>query len=72
MAATTVKIFIDVFIGIWSFVLAMVWCTFIDCKPGERMKFSAVLDRFPGAEIVAVRDIETQDVAPPAPDSTDN
>jgi len=47
MAATTVKIFIDVFIGIWSFVLAMVWCTFIDCKPGERMKFSAVLDRFP-------------------------
>ncbi len=32
----------------------------------------AVLDRFPGAEIVAVRDIETQDVAPPAPDSTDN
>jgi len=47
MAATTIKIFIDVFIGIWSFVLAMVWCTFIDCKPGERMKFSAVLDRFP-------------------------
>jgi DNA polymerase-3 subunit gamma/tau len=32
----------------------------------------AVLDRFPGAEIVAVRDVEAQDVAPPAPDSTDN
>lgn len=47
MAATTIKIFIDVFIGIWSFVLAMVWCTFIDRKPGERMRFSAVLDRFP-------------------------
>lgn len=47
MAATTVKIFIDVFIGIWSFILAVVWCTFIECKPGERMKFSAVLDRFP-------------------------
>ena len=29
----------------------------------------AVLDRFPGAEIVAVRDVETQDVAPPVPDS---
>ena len=29
----------------------------------------AVLDRFPGAEIVAVRDVETQDVAPPAPES---
>lgn len=47
MAATTIKIFIDVFIGIWSFILAVVWCTFIDCKPGQRMKFSAVLDRFP-------------------------
>ena len=29
----------------------------------------AVLDRFPGAEIVAVRDVEIQDVAPPAPES---
>jgi len=29
----------------------------------------AVLDRFPGAEIVAVRDVETQEVAPPAPES---
>ncbi|MDP2848301.1 MAG: putative sulfate exporter family transporter [Humidesulfovibrio sp.] len=47
MTATTIKIFIDVFIGIWSFVLAIVWCKYIDCKPGERMKFSAVLDRFP-------------------------
>jgi hypothetical protein len=25
----------------------MIWRTFIDCKPGERMKFSDVLDRFP-------------------------
>jgi uncharacterized membrane protein YadS len=47
MAATTIKIFIDVFIGIWSFILAAVWCTFIDCKPGQRMKFTDILDRFP-------------------------
>jgi uncharacterized membrane protein YadS len=47
MAATTIKIFIDVFIGVWSFVLAVVWCKWIDCKPGQRMKFSEVLDRFP-------------------------
>ena len=47
MAATTVKIFIDVFIGIWAFVLAFIWCTMIECKPGQRMKFSEVLDRFP-------------------------
>ncbi len=32
----------------------------------------AVLDRFPGAEIVAVRDVAHEDGAPPAPDSTDN
>ena len=32
----------------------------------------AVLDRFPGAEIVAVRDVAREDVAPPAPDSTDS
>lgn len=47
MAATTIKIFIDVFIGIWAFVLAMVWCSFMECAPGERMKFRDVLDRFP-------------------------
>ncbi|MGZ5927531.1 MAG: DNA polymerase III subunit gamma/tau [Rhizomicrobium sp.] len=32
----------------------------------------AVLDRFPGAEIVAVRDVEAQEVAPAAPDSADS
>jgi DNA polymerase-3 subunit gamma/tau len=32
----------------------------------------AVLDRFPGAEIVAVRDVETPEVAPEAPDASDN
>ena len=31
----------------------------------------AVLDRFPGSEIVAVRDVETPEVAPGAPDSTE-
>jgi uncharacterized membrane protein YadS len=47
MAATTIKIFIDVFIGVWAFILAAIWCTMIECKPGERMKFGAILDRFP-------------------------
>ncbi|MEL7642083.1 MAG: putative sulfate exporter family transporter [Solidesulfovibrio sp.] len=47
MAATTIKIFIDVFIGVWAFILAAIWCTMIDCKPGERMKFGAIVDRFP-------------------------
>ncbi|WP_243361378.1 putative sulfate exporter family transporter [Fundidesulfovibrio terrae] len=47
MTATTVKIFIDVFIGVWSFVLAWVWCAKIECKEGRAMKFSDILDRFP-------------------------
>jgi DNA polymerase-3 subunit gamma/tau len=29
----------------------------------------AVLDRFPGAEIVAVRDTVTEDIAPPSPEA---
>jgi uncharacterized membrane protein YadS len=47
MVTTTVKIFIDVFIGIWSFLLAYIWCTKFESKPGERMKFSEVWNRFP-------------------------
>lgn len=47
MTTTTIKVFIDVFIGVWAFVLAFVWCTIIECKPGQRMKMSAVIDRFP-------------------------
>ncbi len=47
MAATTIKIFIDVFIGVWAFILAAIWCTMIECKPGERMKVGAIIDRFP-------------------------
>jgi uncharacterized membrane protein YadS len=48
MATTTIKIFIDVFIGIWAFVLAAVWCSFIECKPGQGgMKIGEILDRFP-------------------------
>jgi len=47
MAATNVKVFIDVFIGIWAFVLAWVWCAKIECKPGQRMRFGEVWDRFP-------------------------
>ncbi|WP_419784883.1 putative sulfate exporter family transporter [Pseudodesulfovibrio sp.] len=47
MTTTTIKIFIDVFIGIWAFVLAAVWCTFIDNKCGRKMKMGEIMDRFP-------------------------
>ena len=47
MTATTTKMFIDVFIGVWALVLAIVWCTRIDRRPGERIGFASVWERFP-------------------------
>lgn len=46
-AATTVKVFIDVFIGIWAFVLAIIWCSVIECKPGEKIRPGQIWERFP-------------------------
>jgi uncharacterized membrane protein YadS len=45
--ATTVKIFIDVFIGVWAFILAIIWTTKIDPKPGEKVKAGEIWNRFP-------------------------
>lgn len=47
LTTASVKIFIDVFIGIWAFVLALVWVYGIDKKPGEKVPVRAILDRFP-------------------------
>jgi uncharacterized membrane protein YadS len=48
MAATTTKIFIDMFIGIWAFVLAVVWTTVIERKPGEQaVGAGEIWNRFP-------------------------
>jgi len=45
-ATTTVKVFIDVFIGIWSFVLAWIWSTKIE--PGrDRAGAIHIWERFP-------------------------
>jgi hypothetical protein len=46
MAATTVKIFIDICIGVWAFILAVIWCTKIECK-GGRIKAIEIWERFP-------------------------
>ena len=45
--AAVVKVFIDVFIGVWAFVLAIIWCSFIECKPGEKVRPGQIWDRFP-------------------------
>lgn len=47
MTATTVKMFIDVFIGVWAFILAWIWCAKIECKPGEKVGAGEIWNRFP-------------------------
>jgi uncharacterized membrane protein YadS len=45
MPATTSKIFIDVFIGVWAFLLAVIWCTKIECK--GKVRAVEIWERFP-------------------------
>lgn len=47
MAASTTKLFIDIFISIWAFILAYIWCAKIECKPGEKVSASEIWRRFP-------------------------
>lgn len=47
MTATTVKMFIDIFIGIWAFLLAYIWVAKIDVKPGQKVDASEIWHRFP-------------------------
>ena len=44
---TTVKVFIDVFIGIWALVLAAVWAYGIEKERGQKVPFAEILRRFP-------------------------
>ena len=41
------KVFIDVFIGVWALVLSAVWTYGIERKPGVRVPVREVLKRFP-------------------------
>jgi len=45
--ATTVKVFIDVFIGVWALILATIWSTKIESRPGERVPLRQIWERFP-------------------------
>ncbi|HXX58810.1 MAG TPA: putative sulfate exporter family transporter [Thermodesulfovibrionales bacterium] len=47
MTATTVKMFIDIFIGIWAFILAIIWCAKIECKEGQKVRAIEIWHRFP-------------------------
>jgi uncharacterized membrane protein YadS len=44
---TTVKVFIDIFIGIWALVLGTIWVYKIDPKPGEKVPVAEIARRFP-------------------------
>ncbi|HVN04942.1 MAG TPA: putative sulfate exporter family transporter [Bryobacteraceae bacterium] len=45
--STTVKVFIDIFIGIWAFVLAWIWSAKIEPQRGEKVKAVEIWQRFP-------------------------
>jgi uncharacterized membrane protein YadS len=45
--AATVKVFIDIFIGIWAFVLAYIWTTRIEQRAGDRAQAREIWERFP-------------------------
>ncbi len=47
MATTTVKVFIDIFIAVWAFILAIIWSWKIDRREGEKANAGEIWLRFP-------------------------
>src|SRR3989475_3406235 len=47
-STAAVKIFIDLFIGIWAFILAWIWTNQIEVRPaGDKAKIGEIWERFP-------------------------
>jgi len=46
-AGVITKIFIDIFIGVWAFILAVIWVYFIEKRPGEKVEKLEIWYRFP-------------------------
>ena len=44
---TTIKIFIDIFIGVWAFVLAYIWTNHINAHPADKARAREIWERFP-------------------------
>jgi uncharacterized membrane protein YadS len=44
---TTVKVFIDVFIAVWAFILAWIWSAKIQQTSDEKIRASQIWERFP-------------------------
>jgi uncharacterized membrane protein YadS len=47
LTTTTVKVCIDVFIGVWALVLGAVWAFAIDRRPGRGLPLAEIWERFP-------------------------
>jgi len=47
LTPVTTNIFIDIFIGIWAFILAVVWTTVIERRAGEKPRKLEIRFRFP-------------------------
>ncbi len=45
--SATVKVFIDIFIGVWAFILAWVWAAKIEPSKGEKVRAREIWQRFP-------------------------
>jgi uncharacterized membrane protein YadS len=45
--ATSIKVFIDIFIGVWAFVLAYIWAHYIDKREGDKVRAVEIWQRFP-------------------------
>ena len=45
--ATSIKVFIDIFIGIWAFVLAYLWANHIEKREGDKVRAAEIWQRFP-------------------------
>jgi len=45
--AATVKVFIDIFIGVWAFILAWIWAAKIEKRPGVQVRAREIWERFP-------------------------
>jgi uncharacterized membrane protein YadS len=45
---TTIKVFIDIFIGVWAFILGYIWTNYVNpSKTGDRAKAIEIWQRFP-------------------------
>lgn len=47
MVTTTVKVFIDLFIGVWAVILGTLWSWKIDQNPNKRLPVADIWQRFP-------------------------